>query len=180
MFAVEATSDRSKREYFSEMAREHHRDLLVLARALVKNEQAAYDIVQESFVAAWKSMDRFDHSKDFGAWMRGVVRNKWREHLRKNNREVQLEDDALEVMESQAQGWQADRLDGGPSVFIKLENCLKKLPENMANAVKLSYTDGLTSDEAAEKLGISSANLRKRLERARLKLKDCLSLNQAP
>ena len=174
MVVVESTPDISKRDHFSEMARQHHRNLLVFARALVKNEQAAYDIVQDSFVSAWKNAERFDRNKDFGAWMRGFVRNKWYEYLRKNNREVQTEDNVLEMMENQAQNWQSDRQDGGPSIFIRLEQCLQKLPENLADAVKLSYTDGLTSDEASEKLNISSANLRKRLERARLKLKDCL------
>jgi len=171
---VEATPEYSKRDYFSEMARQHHRDLLVFARALVRNEQAAHDIVQESFVAAWKGFERFDKDRDFGAWMRGFARNKWREYLRKNNREIQIEDDVLEMMERQIQGWQDERQDGGPSIFIKLDQCLKKLPGNMAEAVTLSYTDGLSSDEASAKLGISSASLRKRLERARLKLKDCL------
>ena len=175
MVAVDITKESSKREFFDEMAREHHRDLIIFARALVKNEQAAYDIVQDAFVAAWKSMERFDITKDFGAWMRGVVRNKWREYLRKNSREVHLEDDILEVMEQQLHDWQSDRQDGGPSVFIKLETCLEKLPETMAVAVQITYTQGMNSDEAADQLNISSANLRKRLERARLKLKDCLN-----
>ena len=134
--------------------------------------------MQDSFLVAWKSLERFDVSKDFGAWMRGVVRNKWREYLRKNNREIQIEDDVLEVMEQQMHDWQSQRQDGGPSVFLKLETCLKKLPEAMSHAIQLAYSEGLNSDEAAKRLDISSANLRKRLERARNKLKDCLNRTQ--
>ena len=157
------------------MAREHHRDLLILARALVKNEHAAYDIVQESFVAAWKSMDRFDISRDFGAWMRGVVRNKWREYLRKNQREIHVDDEILELMENDLIDWQSIRQDGGPTIFIRLETCLSKLPQPMAEAIHTFYNDHLSTEQTAEKLGVSGAAIRKRLERARTNLRDCLN-----
>jgi RNA polymerase sigma-70 factor (ECF subfamily) len=177
MLRMTATPEQEKRNHLSNLAREHHRDLLVLAKALVKDEHAANDIVQESFVAAWKNMDKFDNTRDFGAWMRGVVRNKWREYLRKNKKETSLDDNSIETMEGIMQNWQSNRQDGGPSIFAKLEECLQKLPEAMATAIQLTYTVGLKSEEAAEQLDISSSNLRKRLERARLKLKQCLERN---
>ena len=164
----------SKREAFSELAREHHRELLVYARALTREDHQSRDIVQESFVVAWQNMGKFDVTKDFGSWMRGIVRNKWKEQMRRNKRQIALDDGALEVMEAEMRTWQELRQDGGPSVFMKLEQCLEKLPEGLMLSVQSFYYEGCSTDEAAEKMEVSGATLRKRLERARQALKECL------
>lgn len=164
----------SNREEFSALAREHHRELLVYARALTREDHQSRDIVQESFVVAWQNMGKFDVTKDFGSWMRGIVRNKWKEQMRRNKRQIALDDGALEIMEAEMRTWQQLRQDGGPGVFIKLEQCLEKLPEGLLQSVQSFYYDGCSTDEAAEQMEVSGATLRKRLERARLALKECL------
>ncbi len=157
------------------MAREQHRELLIYARVLTRNEEQSRDLVQESFVAAWQHMDRFDVSKDVGPWLRGIVRNKWKEMLRKASWQVALDDDGLEALESGLLGWQELRRDGGPGVFVKLEGCLEKLPEGLSASVQQFYYEEKSSEEAAASLDIASGTLRKRLERARQALRDCLA-----
>lgn len=157
------------------MAREQHRELLIYARVLTRNEEQSRDLVQDSFVAAWQHMDRFDVSKDVGPWLRGILRNKWKEFLRKASRQVALDDDGLEALESEMLGWQELRRDGGPGVFVKLEGCLEKLPEGLSAPVQQFYYEEMNSEEAAESLEIASGTLRKRLERARQALRDCLA-----
>lgn len=164
-----------EREEFSELAIAHHRELLVYARALTKEDATSRDIVQDSFIAAWRNKEKFDITKDFATWMRGIVRNKWRESLRKNKRLVLLEDEVLESIDSEMNDWQSARNDGGPSVFMKLEQCLAKLPASMLIAVKSFYYEGNSSDEVASLLKVGSSTVRKRLERARSGLKECLS-----
>jgi len=66
------------RQAFAVLAREHHRGLLVFARALCGNHATSADLVQDAFVTAWRNLDRFDTTRDFGAWLRGIVRNKRR------------------------------------------------------------------------------------------------------
>ncbi|MGJ8657507.1 MAG: RNA polymerase sigma factor [Akkermansiaceae bacterium] len=164
-----------EREKFSKLAREFHGEFLVYARSLTREGNTSRDIVQDSFVAAWRNKDKFDVTRDFGSWMRGIIRNKWREHLRKNHRQVPLDDEVLESVEAEIREWQSMRTDGGPSVFMKLEECLSKLPEALLQAVKSFYYDGNSTDEAAENLSIEGSTLRKRLQRARLSLKECVS-----
>lgn len=170
---MENHADRTmSRKSFAILAREHHRGLLAYARALTKEDHTSRDLVQDAFVVAWRNLATFDVTRDFGSWMRGIVRNKWRESLRKNARELSLDDEALEYLEADARQWDGLRDQGG--VFVRLELCLKKLPENLAGAVKAFYYDGYSSDEAASVLSVQSATLRKRLERARGGLRDCL------
>ena len=165
----------TERMKFSELAKEHHRELLTYARALTREDTQSRDIVQDSFVVAWGNKDKFDVTRDFLSWMRGIVRNKWKESLRKNKRLIPLEDDVLDSLEGQMRDWQFERQDGGPSIFIKLEDCLKKLPETLVEAVRSFYYDGSSTAESADELKISGASLRKRLERARVQLKECVS-----
>lgn len=172
-----AIMNETKYEAFAALAREHHRELLVYSRALTREDHQSRDIVQESFVTAWENQDRFDVTRDFGSWLRGIVRNKWRETMRRNNKMIALEDDALESMEAEMLSWQELRQDGGPSVFLKLEDCIEKLPHALLGAVKSFYYDGQSTDEAAAELEIGGATLRKRLERARESLRDCLNKN---
>lgn len=169
-----AIMNETKQETFAGLARLHHRELLVYARALTREDHQSRDIVQESFVTAWENMERFDVTRDFGSWLRGIVRNKWRETMRRNNKQIALEDDALESMEAEMLTWQELRQDGGPGVFIRLEDCVGKLPEALVGAVKSFYYEGCSTDEAAEQLDIGGATLRKRLERARQALRQCL------
>ena len=172
---MKSAADRNmSRESFSRLVREQHRSLLAYARALTKEEHTSRDIVQDAFVVAWRNLQTFDVTRDFGSWMRGIVRNKWKESMRKNARQVALDDEVLEHLEADAKQWDGIADQGG--VFARLELCLKKLPENLAEAVKAFYYDGYTSDEAADVLSLGSAALRKRLERARAGLRDCLEL----
>ena len=162
---------------FSRLAREHHRMLLVYARSLVRDAEAAREIVQEALVAAWKSMGRFDVTKDFGSWLRGIVRNKWRDYCRKMGRRPEFADEDLAELEGSLAVWEGPQ-DHDGAVFGALEDCRGKLPEAFAQAVSCFYYEGLSGDEAAGKLGINAGTLRKRLERARSALRDCMDANE--
>ncbi len=160
-------------EDFAELVRLHHRDLLVYARALVRDDATARDIVQDAFVAAYEKAGTFDITRDFATWMRGIVRNKWREWIRKNKR-YDLTDNELASIDADVAAWQTERASGNSPVFEALETCLSRLPDNLMETVKAYYYEGRNGDEAAERLGIAPAAVRKRLQRARLLLKQCL------
>lgn len=174
MNSVETPPDPMDRKTFSILVREHHRPLMVYARALVFDESAAADLVQDAFVAAWKSLGRFDVTRDFGTWMRGIVRNKWRDHCRMAGRNREVTDADLEVMEFEMCQWEEARQNGNGQVFERLEICMKRLPETLATAVKAFYYDGLDGEGVAENLKVNAATVRKRLERARSALRECL------
>lgn len=158
---------------FAELVRLHHRELLVYARALSHDHSTACDIVQEAFVIAYEKVHTFDVTRDFATWMRGIVRNKWREWLRKNKR-YELSDGEVASIDANVAAWQAKRTEGSSTLFDALERCLNRLPDNLKEAVHACYFEGRTGEEAAEKLSIGPAAVRKRLQRARQLLKQCL------
>lgn len=154
---------------FGEVANEHQDMMLVYARTLLRDELVAREVVQESLVAAWKGMERFDITRDIGSWLRGIVRNKWKDVCRKQGRSLEFADEDLEYLEGRMVA-----LSERPAVFDDLADCREKLPVEMGEVVSLSYDEGLKSEVAGERLGVSGATVRKRLERARLLLRDCL------
>jgi RNA polymerase sigma-70 factor (ECF subfamily) len=145
----------------------------VYARALSHDVLTAREIVQDAFVVAYEKMDTFDVTRDFAAWMRGIIRNKWREWLRRNRRH-DISEVELATMDAEVARWQASKAVGGSEVFDALEQCLDRLPENLRATVDACYYRGETGEEAAKTLGVAPAAVRKRLQRARDLLRDCV------
>ncbi len=158
------------RTAFSDLVRRHHLGLLSYARALAGGENTARELVQDAFVAAWQNVSRFDVTRDIASWLRGILRNKWREHCRLYARETVLDETALARLEETM----AVHTDGDAALFDRLADCRAKLPEPLAEAVRAYYDEELGGDQAAASLSLNPATLRKRLERAREALRDCL------
>ena len=163
------------REAFSAVVREHHGPLCAYARVITRDEVRAKEIVQDAFVAAWNNIGKFDVTRDISSWLRGIVRNKWRELCRRNAREVSLSDEKLEYLEHKIAAMQADR----PEVFDRLPQCRERLPGPLADSVAAYYDEQQSTDEAAARLNINGATLRKRLERARQALRECLERTES-
>lgn len=164
--------DRSR---FSDLIREHQQPLLAYARVLAGHPERARELVQDAFVAAWQAIGRFDVTRDFGSWLRGIVRNKWREDCRKHRREIAFDDPELARLEEAIRSWSASAGEAG--LLERLADCRSKLPEPLSLAVSAYYDDERDGEGAAASLGIPPATFRKRLERARSSLRLCLESN---
>ena len=161
------------RQQFSDLIRDHHRPLLAYARVLAGQPERARDLVQDAFVAAWQAIARFDVTRDFGSWLRGIVRNKWREDCRRHRHEVVLGDPELARLEEAVASWTSDDREAG--LLERLAECREKLPEALALAVHAYYDDDdRDGEQSAAAIGINHATFRKRLERARSALRQCL------
>ncbi|MEO8614251.1 MAG: RNA polymerase sigma factor [Luteolibacter sp.] len=158
------------RESFSALVHENHGTLTAYARMITGDAVKAGDIVQDSFVVAWQNIGKFDVTRDVACWLRGIVRNKWRETCRRTGREISMDEETLAAVEETLTDWQADR----PEIFDRLAHCREQLPPPFAESISACYDEKLSTDEAATRLGISGATLRKRLERARAALRLCL------
>jgi RNA polymerase sigma factor (sigma-70 family) len=174
--AAEATPAERSREHvaFGLLVRQHHRALLAYGRAL--NANAGADLVQEALLVAYRRLEHFDPQGDFAAWVRGIIRNKWRDYCRSLH-EQPLDEDQLATIEAQHATWAhavAEARERNP-LFSKLEHCLAKLPDPLRQVVDSCYYQAHTSEEAATELGLSPVSIRKRLERARSALRDCLA-----
>lgn len=158
---------------FEILVREHHRRFLAYALSLIKNATLAEDIVQEALLTAYQRLNFFDTSQNFPAWVRGIIKNKYFEYCRSNN-EVLLEEKDLEYLEASHTDWDSSQQNFCTDALAVLSECLKKLPETYKKAVDLFYMQELESLEVALRLSIKDTTVRKRLQRARESLGNCI------
>lgn len=157
----------------------------------LKDPQAAQDVIQETFLAGVKGLDRFDGRVDIKFWLRGILRNKIVDHIRKAVRERPIEnieeyqppDSVLYaysgITQMRPKKWQFDP----EEVFKRKEfmeifhECLGKLRGPLQQAFTLKELEGITTKEICEVMDITPNNLWVMLHRARNQLKDCLEKN---
>lgn len=163
---------------FEVLVREHHRALLAYARALVEDDDAAEDIVQEAFVIAFRRMSDFDPSRDFAAWMRGIVRFTVRDWQRARRRRPQ---DAGVVRDIERLHELCDRAEAGAGCdrLEALRRCLERLSGLLRATVERFHIAGRSYGEIAAETGTSEAVVRKRMQRARELLLGCIQATLA-
>ena len=159
---------------FEILVRERHRRLIAYSFSLVDNPTIAEDITQDALLTAYKRLADFDSSKNFPVWVRGIIRNKYLEVCR-HRKEIPLEVSKLEYLEATHSEWDALKSDFLTDALSVLSECLKKLPEIHKAAVELFYMKELSTAEVAVRLEIADPTLRKRLQRARTNLGDCIN-----
>ncbi len=165
----------SAKGLFEILVREHAEMLTVYLRCVVRDPAVVDDLFQETMLTAWKTLDRFDRSRPFAPWLRGIAGKLVLAHRRRMARSLRLCDEQfLEHLETRHVALNRmpgdtldDKLDG-------LRECLELLPERYREAVHLRYTEGLQGAGLAERLAISGEALKKRLQRGRARLLDCL------
>lgn len=165
-----------------------HADVMYrFARRRVADEHVIEDILQETFLAALKSEDRFRGDSTVRTWLLAILRLKIIDYYRKRARLGQMpsEDDSTR---SQANGtfreWRLIEWDVSPTQTLENEEfwktlmrCLDKLPETISRAFMLREVDDCSSADVCLLLGISRQNLAIRMFRARSSLRDCLEIH---
>lgn len=170
----------------------HGDRLFRYALSRIRDERAAEDLIQDTFLTAFKSRDKFKGESSELTWMIGILRNKIFEHLRKQSREVPLDagadDDEREEALFDGRHWRADaaprdwgsdpQKNAESSEFAAaLRACLDALTPAVARAFVLREMEGVGHQESAEALGVPPGRLAVLLYRARMRLRKCLERN---
>lgn len=165
---------------FTELMRRHKNGLFGFARRYVGGADAASDIVQETFVAAWRALRRYDSARSFGVWLRAIALNKCRDRARRLAvRRIVFGEKDLDAPEARRQA------DAAPNAESRLESAqrhaalataIASLPAKLKEPLILTYFEGLSQQEAAEILEVSAKTVETRVYRARKKLAEALNL----
>ena len=167
----------------------HGDALLRFALARIDNLDIAEDLVQETFLAAWRARESFDRRSSFRTWLVGILRRKIADHYRRRGREPKRveshDDDSMGKLSGfDAHGsWLAAAPDWNQSPQELVENtefwdvlarCISAAPSHLAVAFRLRELDLVPVEEICERLDITRKHLSVRLHRARLALRGCL------
>jgi RNA polymerase sigma-70 factor (ECF subfamily) len=158
---------------FEELVREHHRRLLAYAAALTHRSDVAEDLAQEALLIAHRDLAKFDATRDFGAWVRGIIRMKYLEWTR-SHRLGRMSEAQLEAIEAEHREWDRAREEGRGDALAALRRCREELGDHVAQTLDLFYRDQRSCAEIAARLHTTEVVVRKRLQRARDVLAECL------
>ena len=156
--ALVARTLAGERSAFEVLVASHLRRAQALARAVVRDESAVDDVVQEAFLRAYNKLGSLGTPAHFPSWLGAIVRNEAITWLRRNARPTQ----SLEVIQPAA----PEPAEADPRLG-HLRAALDRLSPAYREIIALKYEAGLDYEQIAETLGISPANVEKRLYRAR-------------
>ena len=145
--------------------------LRAFAISLCGNPDRADDLVQDTLMKAWSHMDRFERGTNLNAWLFTILRNGFFSEHRKRVREVEDGDGSYAATLTTAPD-QLSHLD-----FDDLRRALLKLPADQREAVLLVGAQGFSYEDAAEICGCAVGTIKSRVNRARSRLAELLSLD---
>jgi RNA polymerase sigma factor CnrH len=162
---------------FTLLMRRHKGWLYKFVRRHVGDAEEAYDLVQESFTAAWSALGRYDPERPFGFWLRRIALNKCRDRGRRHAVRravmglVRGEPDRIDVPDPRAS---ADALTAADQALRRLDAALAALPAQLKEPLILTAIEGLSHKEAAEVLGTNAKAVETRIYRAKKRLAEVL------
>ena len=145
-------------------------NLRAFAVSLSGNHDRADDLVQETLVKAWSHLTSFAEGTNLAAWLFTILRNIYYSEYRKRRREVPDSDGAIAARLAMAPS-QNSHMD-----FIDFLSALQTLPPDQREALILIGASGLSYEEAAEVCGCAVGTMKSRVNRARNRLIEVLSL----
>jgi len=171
-------SGSGRRDRFEETALPWLRPLFGFAVRLVGNRDDASDLVQESFLRAYRTFDGFVPGTNAKAWLFRILLSVASNHRRRQARQrvVSFEDVLPQFDRVALESWRnGRRRTSSFESAALLEDALLCLPEDHRTVLLLVDVEGLTYEEAARALGCPTGTIRSRLSRARRALFTILS-----
>jgi RNA polymerase sigma-70 factor (ECF subfamily) len=170
------------RAEFAQLVEQYSPMIYRLGLKMLNNPQDAEDILQETFIKAYKHIDKFDGRSSISTWLYRIATNEALMSLRKKRPDT-VSFDMPSIYESEPQeplqivDWccmpEEEYLTAEGR--LRLDQAAVRLPESLRIVFVLRDIEGLSTRETAEVLDISEMAVKTRLSRARLRLREDLS-----
>ncbi len=161
------------------------------AYSRINRQTEAEDLVQETFIAALRSMENFKQQSSEKTWLTGILKFKIIDYFRKKSRESSVRDsgtftDNMEDLFDRKGNWKKSPLEWNLSAHelfekkefrLVMDDCVAGLKGKTANVFVLRELDGESTENICETLDISQSNCWVILHRARQLIRRCLEIN---
>ena len=167
---------------YSELVERYSSTIYNLALRMMGDRHEAEEVLQETFISAFRAVDRFEGRSQLGTWLYRIAYNAALMRLRKRRLPTTSIDEPIwteegDEMPRQLVDWRGlpdDRVLTGEFRGV-LDAAVATLPATLRSVFVLRDIEGLSTAEAAEVLGLTETNVKVRLHRARLALREKLS-----
>jgi len=153
-----------------------------LALKMLQNPQDAEDILQETFIKAYKALPNFEGRSSLSTWLYRIATNEALMFLRKKHPEQVSVDEPLENEDGDERPRQIIDWCCLPEHELmstesraNMDHSVQQLPDSLKAVFLLRDIEGLSTRETAEVLDISESAVKTRLSRARFRLRELLS-----
>src|SRR5882757_5711374 len=177
--AVLARARQGDNDAFRALVERHSRSVFRLAFRMTGNEQDAEDVVQESFLRAYRQLGRFESRANFGTWLYRIVSNCSVDLMRSKQarhdqvRGDSIDDAAVELPDANLAG--PDRLAQSAEIDRRVQAALRELSPLERAAFTLRHYEGRSIDEISTALGLGTSAAKHSVFRAVKKLRIALA-----
>jgi RNA polymerase sigma factor (sigma-70 family) len=154
---------------------QYSRAMYNTALRILNNTADAEDILQESFIDAFRSLKDFQNRSSFGAWLKKIVVNKSINKI-KRDRTQWVDIEQADVYAIQ----QGDAYDEEPETFkvAEIKKAILQLPDGYRTVLCLYLMENYKHEEIAALLGVTHATVRTQYVRAKKKLLEIIRQNE--
>jgi RNA polymerase sigma-70 factor (ECF subfamily) len=147
-------------------------EIKAFVSALIRDRQAAEDVFQDVAGTLWKKFDRYDPSRPFLSWARGVARNLVREHWRTSGEQpLLLSPEAMDAVQEAYEETEQE-----PSLLQQaLQVCVAKIQGKWRELLALRYEEATALKAVAERMGMTANAIHQTLFRIRKELLGCVT-----
>jgi RNA polymerase sigma-70 factor len=164
------------KQLFENLVRENADMLIAYIRSIARNDALADDVFQDTMLTAWRRLDDYDKDRPFGPWLRGIAARILLAHHRKAARSFSLCDEqTLDYLSQRFEALHRQPGDTFDETLDALRDCVEELPERYRDLIKLRYEEDLGVGELIQRLELAAETVKKRLQRAKARLLDCIS-----
>lgn len=170
----------SGRQVFEILVREHADMLAAYLRSILWTPSEVDDLFQETMLIAWRRLPECDRSQLFGPWLRGIAQKLVLEHHRRGKaRAASVDPGTLTELDLRY-----DQLSHTPGDTFRARaeriiTCMGRLPEPMRAAIEMVYIRDMLMAAAASALDATEEAVKKRVQRARQLLSECVRSQEA-
>ena len=145
-------------------------NLRAFAISLSGNIQTANDLVQETMLKAWTHQEKFQAGTNCKSWLFTILRNTYFSDFRRGKREVQ-DVDGIAASNLSTHAEQHGHMD-----MLDFQNALARLSDDQREALILVGAEGFSYEETAEICGCAVGTIKSRVNRARVRLAELMSI----
>jgi RNA polymerase sigma-70 factor, ECF subfamily len=159
---------------FQRAALEHLDALYNFAMYLTRNPPEADDLVQETYLRAFRFSHRFQPGTHLRAWLFQILRNTFLTFYRLHERESALAEDGVPTWDVPMFHDAPEESSGTVEVHTDLERALRRLPEEFRTVLLLAEVEGMALEDVARVLACPVGTVKSRIFRAKERLRALL------
>jgi len=169
-----AQISRRDRQAFDNLYDRYAQIIFNLCVRILKDTAEAEDVLQEIFVQIWKEAERFDASRaSVKTWIFTIARSRSLDRYRsRKNVQQRIQDDAGEFLQEVSS---PEDLQSSSIMQQYVSSALLQLTKEQRQALELSYFEGLTQEEIAERLNEPLGTIKSRIRSSLIKLRSIFS-----